>query len=105
MLLAQKIILPGNVAIEGPSGFLFADATLAGVVSKSLVLVFPIAGLLLFAYLVWGGFDFLTSMGDPKKAEAGKHKITNAVIGFLLIFAAYWIVQLVDYFFHFGVYT
>ena len=44
-----------------------------------------------------GGFDYLTSLGDPKKAETGKTKITRAITGFIIIFAAYWITQAVAF--------
>jgi len=99
--LAQKIVINGQefygplptltgVGNEGKVEF----DSLASIVNKAVTYLFPIAGIFLFLYLVWGGFDFLTSMGDAKKAETGKNKITSALIGFLLIFAAYWIVQI-----------
>ena len=96
-LLAQDLGLPsGN--ITGP---LPADKfpNLASLVNNAIPILMPIAGILLLAYLIWGGFDYLTAMGDPKKAEAGKTKITHAVIGFFIIFASYWITQLVAFMF------
>ena len=36
----------------------------------------------------------MLSGGDPKATESAKQKITNAVIGFVIIFVAYWLVQL-----------
>lgn len=112
--LAQKLIIstaPGETPfeIQGPlptllgGGYEFTN--LASVVTAALPLVFSIAGIFLLAYLVWGGFDFLTSMGDPKKAEAGKNKITSALIGILIIISAYWIVQLVDKLFQLKIYN
>ncbi len=99
-LLALK--LPGDVEIIDPLGDRFPN--LASVVSAALSYLFPIAGVILLAFLVMGGFDYLTSMGDPKKAEAGKKKITNAIVGFVIIFVAYWLVQIIDYIFQLGVY-
>jgi hypothetical protein len=104
MQLAQNINIGGN-QIVGPLGPNPKFTNLGSLVSAALTFVFPVAGILLFLYLVWGGFDYLISMGDPKKAEAGKNKITNAVIGFIIIFASYWIVQVVDYIFKLGVYN
>lgn len=103
MQLALK--LPGGENIPYPTGFKAEFTDLSSVVSLALPLLFSIAGIILLAYLVWGGFDYLTSLGDPKKAEAGKQKITAAIIGFIIIFASYWIVQIVDYVFQLGVYT
>ena len=104
-LLAQnKITLPGtNTIIEGPANLNPAFTDLSSVVTAALPYLFAIAGIILFAFLVWGGFDYLTAMGDPKKAEAGKNKITSAVVGFILIFAAFWIYQLVSYLFKLGI--
>ena len=104
-LLAQnKITLPGtNTTIEGPVGLKTEFTDLSSVVSAALPYLFAIAGIILFAFIVWGGFDYLTAMGDPKRAEAGKNKITSAVIGFILIFAAFWIYQLVSYLFKLGI--
>ena len=98
ILLTQNLKLPGmSEEIQGP---LPADKnfnSLADLVNNAIPIVMGIAGVLLLAYLIWGGFDFLTSMGDPKKAEAGKTKITRAIIGFFIIFASYWIVQLIAF--------
>lgn len=103
MLLAQDIKLPDGTTISGPlpAG---RFTTLASVVSNALPYIYPIAGILVLLYFVWGGFEYLTSMGDPKKAEAARAKLTHAVIGFVIIFVAYWIVQIVDYVFKLGVY-
>jgi hypothetical protein len=77
----------------------------ASIFNNARPLFFAIVGILLFVYFCWGGFDFLTSMGDAKKAESGKSKITHAIIGFVIIFAAYWILQITDAIFGFGVYS
>lgn len=110
MKIAQILKISGN-QLEGPLPTLQGSTTgttkfptLASVINQAMPLLFSIAGILLFLYLVWGGFNFLTSMGDPKKAEMGKHKITSAVIGIVILFAAYWVVQLTDIFFGFGIY-
>lgn len=90
---AQIIKLPGKtpVPIEGPVP---QFGTLADIVNKVMPLLFAGAGLILFLYLISGGFDLIFSMGDPKKAESAKGKITNAVIGFIIIFVAWWLTQI-----------
>ena len=74
-------------------------ANLGTIVNEFLKYLFPAAGLLLFFFLVIGGLSFLTSGGDPKAMEKAKGKITNALVGFLIIFVAYWLVQLLEYIF------
>lgn len=101
-LFSQSIRLPGSTtAIQGPINQPGKPQfnSLSDLVNNATPILFALAGALLLAYLIWGGFDFLTSMGDPKKAEVGKTKITHSIIGFFIIFAAYWIVQLVAFLF------
>jgi len=57
---------------------------------------FPLAGLILFVMLVWGGFEMLSGAANKKSIDAGKQRITAAVIGFVLLFAAYWIIQIIE---------
>lgn len=64
--------------------------------SALLPYLLTLAGLILFAMLIVGGFTMLTAATDPKKADAGKQQITTAVIGFIIIFAAYWLMQIVE---------
>lgn len=94
--LAQQLKI-GNMTIDGPLNKpgkpQFTD--LASIVNNAVPLLFSIAGIILLVYILWGGFDFLTSMGDPKKAESGKNKITTAIIGFIIIFVSFWIVQII----------
>lgn len=36
-------------------------------------------------YIIYGGFTYITSAGDTEKAEQGKHTLTYAIIGVILI--------------------
>ena len=78
-------------------GFRFTgrNATLGAVVTAILPYIFFFAGLLLLIYIIIGGYRLMFSQGDPKSIADGKTKVTQALIGFIIIFAAYWIVQLV----------
>ncbi len=46
--------------------------------------------------IVWGGFEILTGAATKKSVDAGKQRITAALLGFLLLFATYWIGQLLE---------
>jgi hypothetical protein len=99
--LAQAILLPGtgsaSVAVDYPSefsGFLFKQGTIGNILSAAVPLIFAFAGLGLLLMLISAGYTFLTSAGDAKKMEQGKQQLTNAITGFFIVFAAYWIVQL-----------
>ncbi|MEK7471017.1 MAG: hypothetical protein AAB622_03410, partial [Patescibacteria group bacterium] len=42
-------------------------------------------GILLLIYLVLGGFQLMTSRGDPKGVAGAWSKITYAFIGFIIV--------------------
>lgn len=48
-----------------------------------------IAGITAFFFILYGGFVYLTAGGDAAKATQGRTYIVNAVIGVIIIFAAY----------------
>lgn len=93
-LLAQTVNFPGG-SVSGPSDFSLGTKTIGGIVTEAIPYVFGFAGLVLLLFLVRGGFTFLTSAGDAKKLEMGKQQLTYALVGFLIIFSSFWIVQLV----------
>lgn len=78
--------------------FSFSGSPLGFVVSALLTFIFPAAGILVLLYLLWGGLQLMTSGGDPKGVQAAREKITGALIGFVIIFAAFWIVQILSSF-------
>lgn len=61
---------------------------------QNLRYIFAIAGIMLLVYLLFGGLQLMFAGGDPKKVQAAWGKITNAVIGFVIVFLSYWITQL-----------
>lgn len=80
----------------GKFDFLSPNLKLGDIISPAINYIFVIAGLLLLVYLIYGGFHFMISVGDPKGMQEAQGKITNALAGFLIIFLAYWIVQILS---------
>ncbi len=82
--------------VESQVGLKFAGKNIGDVLSElTTKYILLIAGLLLLVYLIYGGFQYLTSAGDPKKAQEAQAKITQALLGFLIVFGAFWIVQII----------
>ena len=54
-----------------------------------------LAGVVAVAYLIIGGYKYVTSSGNAEAVEAAKTTILNAIIGLVIIFAAYVIVDFV----------
>jgi len=76
--------------VEPPQGMNFGGSdpvqgfgTLIGFAIQMFIVV---AGLFLLVYLLWGAYDWITSGGEKEKITKAQHKITNALIGFLLVF-------------------
>lgn len=57
--------------------------------------LFLLAGVGLFIMIVFAGIKFAISPESAAKGEA-KDQIKNAGIGFLIMFSAYWIIQIIQ---------
>ncbi len=68
---------------------------LFGALTSVLNFLLFIAGLLAFFYVIYGGFVYLTSGGDPAKASTGTKMITNAIVGIIIIFLSLALVRFV----------
>lgn len=95
-LTAETFDLLNPLIIEGTSEISDQLSSPGGVVSRLLNFLFPMAGLILFFLISWGGFEILVSSSDQKGMEAGKNRVTAAIVGFLLLFSSYWLAQLLE---------
>lgn len=72
-------------------------STPGGIISRFLRdYAFPLAGLILFVMLIWGGFEMLSGAATQDSIKAGKQRISAALIGFLILFAVYWIARILE---------
>lgn len=71
-----------------------SNKNLGQIIYTFIPYLFGIAGLILLLYLIWGGFSLMLSKGDQKAVEAARSRITTAITGFVIIFVAYWLVQI-----------
>ncbi len=53
-----------------------------------LNIIMVLAGYVAVAYVMWGGFNYLTATGDSGKTASAKRTITNALIGLLISLSA-----------------
>ena len=85
------------------SPFVAQFSSPAGIINRALLFIFPLAGLILFVMLLWGGFEMITGATNSKSMEAGKQRITAALMGFFLLFCSFWIIQIVEYIFNLAI--
>lgn len=87
-----KLPLGNNTAISTQ----YKDpATLVSIIVKNGLTV---AGIILLVLFVVGGFMMISSggSGDQKKAAQAKALVTDALVGFLVIFLSYFIIQIIE---------
>ena len=75
------------------------DLTLGQIISAAIVLVLIIAAIIFFFMLVIGGVRWIISGGDKASTEAARAQITAALIGLVIVFAAWAIAQIINVFF------
>ena len=68
-------------------------------VSGFIRLVLVIAGLAFFFILVIGGIKWILSGGDKAHTEGARNQITAALVGLVIVFSAWAIIQLINTFF------
>lgn len=68
------------------------DGTVVGLVgstlSKFIMMVLVVGSLFMLVFLLWGAFDWVVSEGDKEKLQKAQKKLTNAVIGMILMVVA-----------------
>lgn len=68
------------------------------IITRFLNIAVRLAGIAVFIMLIIGGFRYLTSGGDSKKAESAKNTLTYAIFGLVLILAAWFILRFIETF-------
>lgn len=89
--LAQKINVKEGAKDLGNIG----DLTIQGLVSGLIRLLVIAAAVVFFFMLVIGGIKWIMSGGDKAKTEEARNQITAALVGLVIVFAAWAIAQLI----------
>ena len=58
--------------------------------------LFILAGVIFLVLLIVGGLGIISS-GSAQAVEKGQKQVTTAIVGFLIMFAAYWVVQIIEF--------
>ncbi len=82
----------------GGSHFLASPTGVGTLVSTIVAGAIALAGVILLILLISGGIGIIAGAGNdnPQQVESGKKAVTSAILGFILVFAAYWIVKLIE---------
>lgn len=75
--------------------YVFADDTpprlsqgweLASLVNKIFDYIYPVAGFLSLIFIIWGGYMWMMSGGDPGKVKQAQGTLTWAILGLIFVF-------------------
>lgn len=87
------------ITISNPAGGFFiekGDNTFAALIMFLINgVLLPIVALISMAFIVYGGFQYITSRGDEELAASGKKTLTNAIIGLAIVILSYVMVAVV----------
>ncbi len=75
------------------SGKVDAPKTVQNIAVSAINILLFVTGAIAIIYVILGGYRYITAGGDPKKAEAARSTIINAVIGVIIVTASYFIIN------------
>ncbi len=85
-----------TINIPAPTNVRITD--IGQLISAVVGTLLIIAALLAFFYLILGGIQWITSGGDKAGMEAARNKITHAIVGLIIVGAAWAVMLLVQNF-------
>lgn len=75
---------------------IFSIRSIADLIRILVNLIMIVAGVLVFGFMLIGGIQYITSGGDKLHAQAARDKITYAIIGLIIIVAAYAVAKVME---------
>ena len=63
-----------------------------------LAVISALASFAALSMLIWGGFKYMTSQGDPKAVDSARGTLTWAVIGLIMIIVSWLVMVFIEQF-------
>ena len=101
LLAADKIELRPKTGEFIDLGNLELPQIVAALIKLTLV----VAAIVFFFILVIGGIQWIASGGDKAQTEAARNRITAALVGLVIVFAAWAIIALINTFFGINIFS
>ncbi len=77
------------MATVGKIGIPIPFDNLGDIVGSLLNVAYIVAGVFFLVQMILGGIQWINAGGDPKAMESARNRITNAVIGLVIVAAAF----------------
>lgn len=78
-----------NAAAPGWGGPPGAGNNLPGIIQTAISAFLGLLGIIFLVLIIYAGFEWMTAQGDEEKVTKAKDTLTRAVIGLVIIIAAY----------------
>lgn len=104
----NNLLAQDTINLKPTSGTDFAPLgglTVPGIISALIRFTVVVAAIVFFFILVIGGIRWIASGGDKAQTEAARNQITAALVGLVIVFAAWAIVALINTFFHIDIFS
>jgi hypothetical protein len=72
-----------------------ANNTISAIISNAIAILFTVAAVAFVFMIIWGAFQWITSGGDKEALGKARGRLTNALIGILILALAFVIIQTV----------
>ncbi|MFH0749887.1 MAG: hypothetical protein V1917_03160 [Candidatus Gottesmanbacteria bacterium] len=89
-------LFAADITVPQPAGVRITD--IGQLVSAVVGTLLILAALMAFLFLILGGLQWITSGGDKAAMETARNKITHAIVGLIIVGAAWAIMMLVQSF-------
>ncbi len=86
-------------AKRGDFSVLCQNLDIAKLIVGLINLIFILSVVVALLYLIWGGFKWLTSGGDKTAVQGAREHIVAAIVGLVVIFLSYFILNFIVGFF------
>jgi hypothetical protein len=87
--LGDCLIFQGSTATSEYTGA-------GSLINSILPNVYIAGGIIIFFMILFGGFTIIANAGNKDKIADGTKTITSAIIGLLVLFGSYWIIQIIQ---------
>ena len=70
------------------------------IIQFTISIIFFAAVLIMFIFVLWGGYKMMVSQGDKKNVEEARKMILNSILGLVIVFLSFLFINTIGFFFH-----
>lgn len=85
-------LVPGCVDPSGVPTLKCLPALFVNLIAAAMTF----AGVVALFIIIWGGYKFMTSGGDPKQLDTARKTLTYAIIGLIIVFLSFFIINFIS---------